>query len=215
VDAVATNDALTYPEAVLAAGTPVHFSAGSVLFRPGDLCSGLLLVRSGSVRVQLVSETGRQITLYRVSAGVACVLSTQCLMTEGAYPAEGVAETDVEGVFLGAGQVQRLLREDSAFRAWMFGVYGSRLVDLVMLVEDLLETRIDRRLAHHLVAQAGKGPLAQTHQAIAADLGTAREVVSRHLKDFERRGLVALGRGQIAVVDQPGLAALAGEPVRG
>lgn len=211
---MATNDVLTHPDAVLAAGTPVHFGAGTVLFRPGDVCSGLLLVRSGSVRVQLVSETGRQITLYRVSAGVACVLSTQCLMTDGVYPAEGVAETDVEGVFLGAGQVQRLLREDAAFRAWMFGVYGSRLVDLVMLVEDLLETRIDRRLAHHLVAHAARGALVQTHQAIAADLGTAREVVSRHLKDFERRGLVALGRGQIEVVDRAGLTALAGEAAR-
>lgn len=212
---MATTDASTYPETVLAAGTPVHFGVGTVLFRPGDLCSGLLLVRSGSVRVQLVSETGRQVTLYRVSAGVACVLSTQCLMTDGTYPAEGVAETDVEGVFLGAAQVQRLLREDAAFRAWMFGVYGSRLVDLVMLVEDLLETRIDRRLAHHLVVQAARGPLVQTHLAIAADLGTAREVVSRHLKDFERRGLVALGRGQIDVIDRASLAALAAEPARG
>ncbi len=208
-------EAAVYPQAVMASGTPVRFTAGSVLFRPGDACSGLLLVRSGSVRVQLVSETGRQITLYRVSAGVACVLSTQCLMTGGAYPAEGIAETDVEGVFLGAGQVERLLREDAAFRAWMFGVYGSRLVDLVMLVEDLLETRIDRRLAHHLVARPGDGPLAQTHQSIAAELGTAREVVSRHLKDFERRGLVALGRGHIEVVDRAALTALAAEPVRG
>ncbi len=205
-----TIERQSVPEAVLALGSPVRFPAGAVLFRPGDACSGLLLVRSGSVRVQLVSETGRQITLYRVTDGVACVLSTQCLMTGGAYPAEGIAETDVTGVFLGAAQVQRLLREDGAFRAWMFGVYGTRLVDLVMLVEDLLETRIDRRLAHHLVAQAAGGPLSETHQAIAAELGTAREVVSRHLKDFERRGLVELGRGRIRVLDAARLGALAG-----
>lgn len=211
----ATETSPTFFDTLAAAGTPVRFAAGTVLFRPGDACSGLLLVRSGAVRVQLVSETGRQITLYRVNPGVACVLSTQCLMTGGHYPAEGIAETDVEGVFIGAAHVDALLREDAAFRGWMFGTYGTRLVDLVMLVEDLLETRIDRRLAHLLVARAGRGPLAETHQSIAAELGTAREVVSRHLKDFERRGLVALGRGQIDLVDRPGLAAVAGEPARG
>ncbi|MHB2168657.1 Crp/Fnr family transcriptional regulator [Alsobacter sp. R-9] len=199
------------PEAVAARGTPVRFPAGSVLFRPGDSCSGLLLVKHGSVRVQLVSETGRQVTLYRVVDGVACVLSTQCLMTGSAYPAEGVAETDVEGIFLAAATVEALLRDDASFRAWMFGVYGSRLVELVMLVEDLLETRIDRRLAQHLLSQPEGEPLAQTHQSIAAELGTAREVVSRHLKDFERRGLVTLGRGHLGIVDRSGLARLASE----
>jgi len=211
----ATASPSPLPAALLASGTPVRFAAGTVMFRPGDACSGLLLVRSGSVRVQLVSETGRQITLYRVNPGVACVLSTQCLMTGGHYPAEGVAETDVEGVFIGAAQVDALLRDDAGFRSWMFGTYGTRLVDLVMLVEDLLETRIDRRLAHLLVARADGGGIAQTHQSIAAELGTAREVVSRHLKDFERRGLVTLGRGQIDLVDRQGLVVLAGEPARG
>lgn len=182
-------------------GTPMRVPAGTVLFRPGDSCGGLLVVQEGCIRVQLVSESGRQITLYRVVPDVACVLSTQCLMAGGTYPAEGIAETEVAGSFLGARDVEALLRDDSGFRSWMFGVYGTRLTELVLLVEDLLETAIDRRLAELLLRQRdGEGRVAQTHQAIAAELGTAREVVSRHLKDFERRGAVALARGTLTVL---------------
>jgi CRP/FNR family transcriptional regulator len=191
----------------------VHVAAGAVLFRPGDGCAGLLVVTSGAVRVQLVSETGRQITLYRVESDVACVLSTQCLLTGGTYPAEGVAETDVSGFLLRVGDVQRLIQDNAAFRGWLFGAYGTRLADLVLLVEDLLETNIDRRLAQHMVETAdAAGLVKRTHQAIAAELGTAREVVSRHLKDFERRGAVALGRGAIVVLRRDLLERWAGEP---
>jgi CRP/FNR family transcriptional regulator len=189
------------PPSLAGLGAPVHFAAGSVLFRPGDRCAGLLVVTAGAVRVQLVSETGRQITLYRVESDVACVLSTQCLLTGGTYPAEGIAETDVSGFLLRAADVQRLIQQDGAFRGWLFGAYGTRLADLVLLVEDMLETNIDRRLAQHMVEAAdGAGLVKSTHQAIAAELGTAREVVSRHLKDFERRGAVTLGRGAIVVL---------------
>ena len=109
-------------------GTPVRFASGAVLFRPGDPCGGLLVVKSGAIRVQTTSETGRQITLYRVAPNVACVLSTQCLMTGGVYPAEGVAETDVTGVFISAAEVETLVVENGAFRRWLFDAYGTRPV---------------------------------------------------------------------------------------
>lgn len=188
-------------------GSPVHFAAGMVLFRPGDTCSGLLVVESGAVRVQTVSETGRQVTLYRVEPDVACVLSTQCLMSGGAYPAEGIAESDVTGRFIPAAEVERRVAGDSGFRRWIFASYGARLADLVLLVEDLLVSDLDGKLCRLLLDRSAADPvIAATHAALAAELGSAREVVSRHLKDLERQGIVRLARGAVTVVDRTHLA---------
>ena len=200
------------PMPSIASGTPVRFASGSVLFRPGDPCGGLLIVKSGAIRVQTTSETGRQITLYRVARNVACVLSTQCLMTGGVYPAEGIAETDVTGVFVGAAEVETLVVENGPFRRWLFDAYGTRLSNLVLVIEDLLGSDIDGKLARYLLGAAdGDGTVKRTHQAIAAELGTAREVVSRHLKDFERQGSVALRRGVVELLDRSGLQARAAQ----
>jgi CRP/FNR family transcriptional regulator len=188
-------------ETAMTDASKVRIPADTVLFRPGDACRGLLLLESGALRVQLTAESGRQITLYRVVPDTACVLSTQCLMEGGPYLAEGVAETDLVGTLLSPSEVDRRLRDDPAFRRFLFHAYGTRLTDLVLLVEDLLETRIDRKLAQCLLAAAGgSGRVEATHHAIAAEIGTAREVVSRHLKDFERRGAVRLARGAVEIV---------------
>lgn len=188
-------------------GAPVRFDAGTVLFRPGDSCRGLLMVDAGAVRVQTVSETGRQVTLYRVEPNVACVLSTQCLLTGGAYPAEGVAETEVQGRFVPGAEVERRVAEDPDFRRWIFASYGARLADLVLLVEDLLVSDLDGKLCRLLLDRSAREPvITATHQAIAAEIGSAREAVSRHLKDLERQGAVRLGRGAVTVLDRALLA---------
>jgi CRP/FNR family transcriptional regulator len=195
---------------ILPLAQPLRAPAGRVFFRAGDDCRGLLLLDRGSVRVYLVTGSAREVTLYRIAPGEACVLSTQCLMTGESYRAEGVAETEVTGLFLPAGRVEELMARDADFRHLIFRHYGERLIDLVMLVEDLLGTPIEARLAQYLVAQsAGATETAVTHQIIAADLGTAREVVSRHLKEFERRGLVSLSRGRIGLTNRAGLQAVA------
>lgn len=188
-------------------GSPVHFAAGTVLFRPGDTCSGLLVVERGAVRVQTVSETGRQVTLYRVEPDVACVLSTQCLMSGGAYPAEGVAESDVTGRFIPAAEVESRVAGDAGFRRWIFASYGARLADLVLLVEDLLVSDLDGKLCRLLFDRSASDPvIGATHAALAAELGSAREVVSRHLKDLERQGIVRLARGAVTIIDRARLA---------
>jgi CRP/FNR family transcriptional regulator len=184
-------------------GSSVHFSAGTVLFRPGDGCKGLLVVDSGAVRVQTVSETGRQVTLYRVEPDTACVLSTQCLLTHGTYPAEGVAETEVIGRFIGAAEFERRIAGDPGFRLWLFAAYGARLADLVLLVEDLLVSDLDGKLCRFLLERSASEPVVSaTHQSIAAEIGSAREAVSRHLKDLERQGAVKLARGAVTVLDR-------------
>lgn len=188
-------------------GSPVRFPAGTVLFRPGDGCQGLLVVDSGAVRVQTVSETGRQVTLYRVEPDTACVLSTQCLLTQGAYPAEGVAETDVAGRFIPAPDVEHRIAADPDFRRWLFSAYGVRLADLVLLVEDLLVSDLDGKLCRFLLDRSANEPvIPATHQGIAAEIGSAREAVSRHLKNLERQGAVKLGRRAVTVIDRRTLA---------
>ena len=192
----------------LAAEAPsVALPAGTVVFRPGSPCERFLFVLDGSVRVQMIGESGREIVLYRVAGGDSCVLTTACLLAHEPYPAEGVAETAVRARVLPAAGFERLMGMDAAFRRFVFAAYGSRIAGLLALVQEVAFRRVDLRLARLLLAH---GPeVAMTHERLATELGTAREVVSRQLKEFERRGLVRLGRGGLAVVDAAALGNLA------
>ncbi|EKV32012.1 transcriptional regulator, Crp/Fnr family [Caenispirillum salinarum AK4] len=184
---------------------------GTVLFSEGSECQAYVLVLDGSVRVQKISESGREIVLYRVERGQTCVLTTACLMTSAEYGAEGVAETPVKAAVLSAAAFQALLDASPAFRRFVFTVYAGRIADLLMLIEEVAFGRVDMRLAQALRAHArrdGHATVTTTHQALATELGTAREVVSRQLKEFERRGWVALSRGRIEIRDDAALRAL-------
>lgn len=217
---LASSALATLPAAVrasvLAEGVPIEVGAGTVLFRPGDGCSHYLLLLAGTVRVQLVTESGHEILLYRVDPGESCVLTTSCLLAHEAYAAEGVAETAVRGVGLPAAAFDRLLATSAEFRSFVFASFGQRLSDLMLLLNEVAFRRIDARLANWLLQRGAEGgPIQATHQAIAAELGTAREVVSRQLKSYERRGLVRLARGVIDLLDRRGLADLAAMADRG
>ncbi len=183
--------------------------ARTVVFRSGSSCENYLLVIDGSVRVQMVSENGREIVLYRVDQGQTCILTTSCLMTADNYSAEGITETDVNAVMIPAAAFHELMACSGVFRAFVFASYGTRLSDLLMLVDEVAFHRIDVRLARFLVERAGeKKQLQTTHQELAVELGSAREVISRQLKEFERRGWVILARGQVGLTNVPALAAL-------
>lgn len=174
--------------------------AGTVLFHGGDLGRNYLLVLDGQVRVQKVAESGREIVLYRVEPGQSCVLTTACLLSDIPYGAEGVAESDIRAVVLPSGIFHRLLASSDIFRKFVFAAYSTRLSELLCLIEEVAFGRIDRRLASFLLDRGtASGGLKATHQDIAVELGTAREVVSRQLKDFERRGWVELSRGSLLV----------------
>ena len=180
--------------------------AASWVFQTGQPAQAYLLVISGSVRVQKIGETGREIVLYRVEAGVSCVLTTAGLLSGGTYEAEAQAEGEVIALALPAEVFHRLLGENASFRTFVFHGFSQRLADLLLLVEEVAFGKLDVRLAEWLLRFAPTdGALSTTHQTIAAELGTAREVVSRLLKEFERRGHVRLGRGQIEVVDSQAL----------
>ncbi|PWJ20543.1 Crp/Fnr family transcriptional regulator [Jannaschia seohaensis] len=186
------------------------YPKGHQVFGPSNVPDSLLFLVEGTIRVSQSSENGREIVLYRVDAGESCVLTTACMLAEEAYNAEGIAETDIKIVMLPKLAFDALVADELAFRNFVFAAYSRRLIDLLRVVDDVAFGRIDVRLADRLLALAGGDKeIAATHQQIASELGTAREVISRVLNDFQKRGLVAQSRGRIAVLDKPKLRALA------
>ncbi|MGO9740102.1 MAG: Crp/Fnr family transcriptional regulator [Roseiarcus sp.] len=192
-----------------AGGTTVRFRPGDALFRPGDAPKGWFAVVSGQVRVSLTSDTGREIVLYRIDPGEACLLTTSALISDGLLPAEAIAETEVEGKFLARAEFERRLEEDPAFRREVLANYADRIAELVVVMQDALFHALPERLARLLLARARDGVVRSTHQALASELGSAREVVTRTLQRFERENLVAVDRGEILLRDIAALRRLA------
>ena len=179
------------------------------IFHAGDLCEAFLILLDGRVRVQLTSAGGRQVTLYRIGPGGSCLLTTSCLLSEEHYPAEAVAEADIEALAIPTSVFQASLENSGWFRKFVFDGFSSRLTNVVQRIEEITFTSIDARLAAALLQLDDKGETEVTHQQLALELGTAREVVSRHLKRFEAEGWVRLGRGRITVLDSSRIEALA------
>lgn len=189
----------------------VDLPAGAVTFRPGHPSEAYVLVIEGRVRVQMISESGREIILYRVAAGETCILTTACLMAGLDYAAEAIAETPVTAALIPRRVFRDLIDRSGVFRDFVFAAFGRRLSDLLLLVEEVAFKRVDLRLARYLADHVGAdGAIVRSHQDLATELGTAREVISRQLKEFERRGWVALGRGRIELRDRAALTRLAG-----
>jgi len=184
----------------------VQLPADTFVFHAGSPCQSYLLVLDGSVRVQKVSESGKEIVLYRVESGQSCILTTACLLADEHYQAEAVTESAVDAIALPFGAFQRALAGSPAFRRFVFASYGRRVSDLVTLIDAIAFGRVDSRLARRLLELAeSDDEVLVTHQELARDLGTAREVVSRLLKEFERAGLVALRRGCVELRDRDAL----------
>jgi len=184
-------------------------SAGTQMFGERQPCSGFPLVLSGNIRVVQRYPNGREMQLYRVSPGESCVLSSSCLLGRTQYPATGTAETDVELAVIPPDAFRELVVEDSSFREYVFSLFGERLASLLALVEAITYQKLDQRLAALLVRRSKDGPtIAATHQAIADELGSVREIVTRLLRSFEDRGYVELGRERIRVLDATALGEL-------
>lgn len=190
----------------LAAEAPLQrVPAGTVLFEPGTRCEGFPLVVDGSVRVSASSEGGREIVLYRVTPGEGCILSGGCLLGHDSYRARGLAETDVTLARIPPLLFQSLLVQSEPFRRFVFDMYGTRLAEVMELLEEVAFRKLDTRLARLLVQ---RGPVIETtHQALADELGSVRVFVSRLLRSFEERGWVLLERERVTVTDPQALVA--------
>jgi CRP/FNR family transcriptional regulator len=166
--------------------------------------------------VQLLSDTGREIVLYRVSPGESCVLTTSCLLGGERYPAEGITEAPVRALTISAGQFAQALHQSDTFRRFVFANLGRRFADVIRHMQEIAFGNLDRRLAELLLSRVARtGTLTVTHQEIAVELGTAREVVSRHLKHYEANGWVALRRGRLELLDIAALQQLAANGLTG
>jgi len=179
----------------------MRFPAGQVLFSAGQGCQGLPLVMGGRIKVQMTGVSGHSIVLYRLEADDICTLSIGCLMTGRAYKAEAVVEEEAQALMIPRGVFERLMDQSVGFRLGIMESYGRRLDDLMLLVEEVAFRRMDQRLEEWLLVRAARGPVIITHQELAVELGTAREVVSRLLKELERRNMVRLARGKIEVTN--------------
>lgn len=186
-------------EDVLGSSAVASLSAGSVVFDEDQACQGFPLLLSGSVRVIKSSPNGRELQLYRVRPGESCILTSSCLLGGDHYHARGIVEQDAELVLLPAAAFRTLIASSEPFRNYVFDLFSGRITDLMQLVTAVAFQKMDQRLAALLVGKAS--PIHATHQALADELGSVREIVSRLLKNFAEQGWVKLGREQIEVLD--------------
>ena len=193
-----------------ASATRIVLPQGATVFRAGDAATQFPLVVSGSIRVEKITTTGREIVLYRVTEHETCILSIAGLLTGEEYAAEAVAETDVVAYVLSAAKFNTLMHDSAAFRGLVFEGYSKRLAAMMARLEEIMCTPVSVRLAERLLAlMDGAGEVAATQQSLAADLGTAREVVGRLLKSFVASGAVVLRRGGLLVVNPATLRSIA------
>jgi CRP/FNR family transcriptional regulator len=186
--------------------THAQVGGGVVLFQEGAPCRGFPFVLRGEVRVTRGTPGGRVLELYRVTPGDLCIVSTSCLFGSRPLSATGVATMPTELLMLSPATFSQWCAHEP-FRRFVFGIFADRMVDLMALTEAVAFQRLDQRLAAALVA---RGPLIHgTHQALADELGTVREIVSRLLRRFEREGWLRGAREQIELLDAAALQRLA------
>jgi CRP/FNR family transcriptional regulator len=180
--------------------------AGATLFDSGQPCAGFPLVLSGEVRVSRQSAEGRSLELYRVVEGEICLVSAASLFGHTPLSATGVATRDTRIAMIPPQQFYAWLAEPN-FRESVLGMFAERMADLTSLVDAIAFHRLDQRLAATLL---GRGQVIETtHQALADELGTVREIVTRLLRRFERAGMVELSREHIRIKDVAALRAMA------
>ncbi|WP_284265236.1 Crp/Fnr family transcriptional regulator [Roseicyclus amphidinii] len=185
--------------------------AGDVLFQPGSACPGFLVLDRGTIRVSLTAANGREVVLYRVTAGTVCLQTFTCLVEDRHYSAEGVVEEDVEGELIPAGDFRRRLAEDDGFRVLVFDGVAHRFTEYQRLVEEVALTGFDARLARVLMRLEAGGFVAATHAALAAETASGRAFVSRRLAEFARGGVVVQEKGGVRITDRRALERIAAD----
>lgn len=205
---------LTAPGRSALAALPARdLPRGTVLFRPGDLAEGFVIVLSGRIEVRLTAASGRELLLYAVEPGQSCVQTTLGLMGDEAYSGEALTVTPARVVLIPRALFLRLMDGDAGFRSFVMRAFGQRMNELTQMLERVAFGRVEVRLAQALLEMAA-GDLVETTQAeLAARIGTAREVVSRRLEQFARNGWTRAERGHVRLTDPAALRALADQAV--
>lgn len=182
-----------------------RYSKGTFVHNAAEECVGIILVRSGQLRVYIQSEDGRDITLYRLFSGDTCVLSASCFMEEITFDILIDAEEDSSLITVRPDIFRSLAKENIYAENYIYKQTAERFSDVMWTMQQILFMSFDKRLAVFLIdelAKAGGDTLYITHDQIAKYTGSAREVVSRMLKYFEGEGLVKISRGKVCVLDR-------------
>lgn len=181
---------------------------GDIAYFQGQACDNYVMCIEGQTRIFKTSESGREIMLYQVGPGETCVLTTSCLFAGNPFPAESTAQADVLLAALPASVFHRLMVSSPKFRHYVLSNYGDLLSSLIMLVDEVAFASLDLRLARRLLAETDSdGIVSKTHQQLALDLGSVREVISRYISEWERMGWIRSSRGSIEVLNKDALTA--------
>jgi len=191
---------------LLAATSVMYLPAGTVVFDENQACKGFPLLLSGSIHVIKAAPNGRELQLYSVDPGESCILTSSCLLGNAKYKARGIAKQDTELAILSPIEFKKLVSIHEPFRNYIFSLFSERLTDLMQLVSAVAFQKLDQRLAALLILKSS--PIQTTHQALADELGCAREIVSRLLKGFSDQGWVKLKREIIEIIDSTSLSNL-------
>ncbi len=180
--------------------TPITTHKDQMLFSAGSICPGFLWIDKGVVRVQITLVSGREVTLYRLSPGDACLLSTSCLMGAESYFGEGIAEEAVVGRMIAPNDFHTLVAKSETFRTCVFDTIGKRFEHLLERIEAVGGHRIDHELAKVLLVKLDtNNQVCATHVELARELGSAREVISRKLKSWQMGGHIEMNRNSIMI----------------
>lgn len=180
---------------------PMNVPRGTPLFHPGDAIKGFVVMISGCVDVFLSGPTGREILLYEVTPGESCIQSTLGLMSGEAYSGEAVTREDSRLVLIPQSEFAPFMTEDAAFRGFVFRTFAERLQSMMHLLEQVAFIRVEARLARCLLDRAKNGQVHATHAELAAQIGSAREVISRRLEKMAQSGALRLERGIVVLQD--------------
>lgn len=203
------NDLDQHARAILSKYTRiVEAPIGTIGYREGTPCGAYVMRLSGKSRVYKMSANGREILLYRVASGETCVITTTCLLGNSDYPASTIVEEPIRDALIPASAFHQLMLDSNVFRKFVMTNYGALISDLIVLLDEVAFHNLEARLAKILL-DASSLQISRTHQQIADELGTAREVISRQLKRLELKGAVSLGRGQIEIINRTALEKLA------
>jgi CRP/FNR family transcriptional regulator len=176
--------------------------AGRDVFVEGDRVDAIALIISGVVRVYKIGETGREITLYRFGLGESCILTANAILSQQSFPAIATVEKDAEAVMVPADLFREWVARSDLWRGFVFDLLSQRLSSVMAIVDEVAFRRMDSRLAALLLERGRReNPVRVTHQGLAAELGSSREVISRILEDFAAQGVVQVGRGMVEILD--------------
>lgn len=180
----------------------VKIPKGTQVFKPGDICSQFVYLKSGTIRVDLISTNGKPVTLYRFGAGQTCVLTTSCILGNEPMCGEAITESDVEAYVISIEEFQKNLNTSAEFRNLVFSSFSHRLSSIITKIDELTSEPVEKRLAASLVKRINEqNKLFITHEELATDIGTAREVISRKLREWHNLGIIKQSRGTIEILD--------------